>query len=484
MQLAMRLQAMKLDELAEKLYGISGAHLMDNAATALFLDIQNKISKDKTISVFCGRGKNGGDGFLLAAKLKDAGYKVKIVLCFSHEDNIHPLTLSAMEKATQKNIPLTTVSDANESDVIIDAILGTGTTGEISGTYKNAIEKINSGSYVISVDIPSGLNCDNGKISNVCVKANETLTLGVNKIGLNIYPGAEYAGKVTLLDIGIPPECFSHIETNIHLVNGNFAKKLYPKRYPNSHKGTYGKVAVFGGSKGMTGSVLLAGDGVLRAGAGLSYLAVSEDIFSSVEMKALEHIVVSDKDYKKILKDKDAVVIGMGYLSNPKISHIMKVIQQNTTPVVVDAEGLNYIENKERKCPMIITPHPGEFSKLIGINIKEVNENRIYLSQKYAKENNITVVLKGAKTVVASPKGEVRIIESGTDAMATAGAGDVLAGLIGGFLAQGLSPFDAGSFGAYIHGLAGELAQKDLSAYSVKASDILNYIGKAMKENE
>lgn len=484
MRLAMSMQAAKLDELAEKLFNISGETLMDNAATALAESIKNRISADKTFGIFCGRGKNGGDGFLLACKLNDAGYKVKTIVCFGAEDKVNPLTANAMEIASRKSIPLLSLGDFQGADVYVDAILGTGFQGEISGNYKLAIDELNRGKYVVSVDLPSGLNCDNGKISNVCVKANETLTLAVNKIGLVIHPGADYAGKVSVLDIGIPQECYSHIESNIYFADGNFVRNLYPKRYENSHKGTYGKTAVFGGSSGMIGSILMASEAVLRAGAGLSYAVVNDDIFKSVESCVREVIVKHDKDYKKILEEVDSVVIGCGYLSNPKISHIMKLAQQKTAPVVVDAEGLNYISNKERTCPMVVTPHPGEFSKMIGLNTKEINENRIYLSQKYAKENNVVVVLKGARTVIASPKGEVRIIGSGTNAMATAGSGDVLAGLIGGFLAQKLTPLDAATLGAYIHGLAGELAAKDMSVYSVMAGDILNYIGKAMKVNE
>lgn len=484
MRLAMGLQAGKLDELAEKLCGISGSELMNNAAVALAENIKSRIPTDKTFGIFCGKGKNGGDGFLLACRLNDAGYKVKAVACFGGDDSLNPLTENAMEQAQRKSIPVLSLDDFKGADIYVDAILGTGFHGEISGIYKSAVNKINSGKYIISIDAPSGLNCDNGKAAEVCVKADETLTLAINKIGLNIYPGADYAGRITLLDIGIPSECYSRIETNIYLADGSFIKKLYPKRFENSHKGTYGRTAVFGGSSGMTGSVVLASEAVLRAGGGLSYATVSDEIFKSVEGKVTEVVVRRDKDYKKILEEVDSAVIGCGYLSNPKISHIMKLAQQKNMPIVVDAEGLNYIDLKERACSMVVTPHPGEFSKMIGLGTKEINENRIYLSQKYAKENNVVVLLKGARTVVASPKGEVRIIESGTNALATAGSGDVLAGLIGGFSAQGLSVFDAATLGAYIHGRAGELAAYDMSVYAVTASDILKYIGKAMKENE
>ena len=175
----------------------------------------------------------------------------------------------------------------------------------------------------------------------------------------------------------------------------------------------------------------------------------------------------------------DSLVIGPGYLSNPGISHIMKLAQQGRKPVVCDAEGLNYISHQKRTCPMILTPHPGEFAKLVGLSTEEVNQNRIYLSGKYAKENNVIVVLKGARTVIAGPNGEIRINTTGNSGMSTAGSGDVLSGMIGGMLAMGASPFDSAVAGVYLHGLAGDLAAKETSEYALTATKISDYIGKA-----
>ena len=294
-----------------------------------------------------------------------------------------------------------------------------------------------------------------------------------------IYPGKEYAGEVELLPIGLSDGVYAGVDTKMQLIDSEMFRRLLPKRHPNSHKGTFGRVAVFGGSKGMAGSVVMASGAALKTGAGYSYAVVPDEIFSLAEQKLTEVIVKSDKEYKKMYELADALVVGPGYLSNPGISHIMKLAQQGSKPVVVDAEGLNYISHNKRVCPMIITPHPGEFAKLVGLSTEEVNRNRIYLSGKYAKENNVIVVLKGAATVIAAPNGDIRINTTGNSGMATAGSGDVLSGIIGGMLAMGASPFDSAVLGVYLHGLAGDLAVEETSEYGLTATKISDYIGKA-----
>ena len=257
-----------------------------------------------------------------------------------------------------------------------------------------------------------------------------------------------------------------------------------PVRISDSHKGTYGKVAVFGGSMGMAGSVCLAAAAALRAGAGISFAVVPKEILEICQIKLTEVMVKADTFPKEIFDSVDSLVVGPGYLSKNGISHIMDIAQQSSKPMVIDAEGLKYIknikENKNKNC--VITPHPGEFAKLLSVTREEVNENRKYLAKKYAAENGCTVLLKGKNTVIASPNGEIVINPTGGSGLSTAGSGDVLAGIIGGLMAQRMTPFDAAVSGAYIHGLAGDLAEADITAYSVMASDILNYIGKAFKE--
>ncbi|MBO5408046.1 MAG: NAD(P)H-hydrate dehydratase [Clostridia bacterium] len=471
-------QANKLDQLGETLDNLSGEQLMKNAAKALSEAVMRDVDKSNRIAVFCGRGKNGGDGFLLAANLASEGYRVTVIVCFDEFAEIHPLTAQAITYAKHKQVSMISVEDFSGADVCIDALLGTGVKGELSGKYLKAVQ-IMENYRVFSVDVPSGLNCDNGKAVGTCVKAEKTYTLAAHKVGLWIYPGADYAGEIELLPIGLSDASYAAIDSKIQLVDSKLFRRLLPKRHPNSHKGTFGRVATFGGSKGMAGSVVMASTAALRTGAGYSYAVVPDEIFSLAEQKLTEVIVKSDKEYKKMYELADALVVGPGYLSTPGISHIMKLAQQGRKPVVCDAEGLNYISHGKRTCPMILTPHPGEFAGLVGLSAEEVNQNRIYLSGKYAKENNAVVVLKGARTVIASPHGEIFINTTGNCGMATAGSGDVLSGIIGGFLAMGASPVDSAVLGVYLHGLAGDLAAKEISEYALTATKISDYIGKA-----
>lgn len=480
MQLITTTQARALDSLALKELNIEEDTLMNNATNAFTELFAKRYSPENKIAIFCGRGKNGGDGFYIAKKLRNLGYPVTTVPCFEPDSKLNPLTLEAFSSLMSDGASISDISDIKECNVVIDAILGTGSQGDIGGNYLFAIEKINSlKAKKISVDCPSGLNCDNGKIANICVKADETYTMALSKVGMNIHPGVEYCGEVFVLDIGIPKSLYSRLNIKTFLCDNRFAKSLYPKRPQNSHKGIFGKVGVFGGSEGMCGSVVMASEAVLRAGAGMVFTCVNENIFDTVSQKLTEAIIKKEKDYKEVYENTDVCLVGPGYISKTGITHIMKLAQQNEKPLVVDAEGLNYINKKDRRCPLVLTPHPKEFSKMIGLGVEEINNNRIYLSQKYAKENNCVLVLKGAKTVIASPKGEVRINKSGSSSLATAGSGDVLSGLIAGLIAQGLSPFDGATLGVYLHGLAGELGAREMSEYSLKASDILNYIGKA-----
>ena len=380
--------------------------------------------------------------------------------------------------AKHKQVPMIPVEDFQDADICIDALLGTGIKGEISGKYLHAIQAMNQHT-VFSVDVPSGLNCDNGKPFGICVKAKKTYTLAAHKVGLWIYPGRAYAGEVELLPIGLSDICYGALDAKIQLIDSAMIHRLVPKRNPDSHKGTFGRVAVFGGSKGMTGSVVMASTAALYSGAGYSYAVVPDEIFSLAEQKLTEVIVKSDKEYKKMYDLADALVIGPGYLSASGILHIMKLALSGHKPVVVDAEGLPYLHHAKHDCPTVITPHPGEFAKLMGLSVDEVNQNRIYLSGKYAKENNVVVVLKGAATVIASPDGQTFVNATGNSGMATAGSGDVLSGMIGAFLAMGSTPCDAAILGVYFHGLAGELAVMETSEYGLTATKLLEHIGKA-----
>lgn len=488
MYLASSAHIKQLDNIALKEYNIPVCELMENAGRSIFEKIKENFS-EKNFAVFCGKGNNGGDGLVVARLLKEDGCDVKIYLTDEY-DNLSDASKVAYDKLKESGLEFLKITDTIDSDaVIIDALLGISVSGEPRGEIKAAIDKICSlKNKVISVDIPSGLSADSGKAQGSVVKADFTYTLALDKIGLNVYPGADLCGKKEVLDIGIPKEALLNLRFKNHLTDIEMAKSYIVKRKPDGHKGDFGKVGIIGGSVSMCGSVCMAANAALRSGAGLCYVFVPEEIFDTVSIKLTEAIVLKESELPNYLDKLDAIAIGMGYSQNGKIKHIMKMVMQKfTKPVVIDADGINFLAKnqgilKSKKCPAVLTPHPGEFSRLTGLSIDEVNSNRIFLASKFANELGSVVLLKGAATVISSVDGEIRINPTGNSGMATAGSGDVLSGIIAGLLAQGMSTFDSASIGAYVHGLSGDIAADKLSEYSVIAGDLIDNIPYAFKK--
>lgn len=486
MLLATSAQVKQLDQIASAEFSIPEEKLMENAASALAEEIFKDFGRERSFLFLCGRGKNGGDGLLTAKNLLQKGCNVS-VFATDPPEQFNPLTLRAYETAKSAGVPIHSEQIApDKSTVVVDALLGIGITGEPKGSIKETIDKVQEWkNIVISIDIPSGVNADNGRAVGSHIKAKKTYSLAIDKVGLNVYPGAELAGEKIVLDIGIPKEAYTRLNYSYRLISDEMARMLLPKRADFSHKGTFGKVGIVGGSLGMSGSVTLASLAALRAGAGMCYLFVPDDIYEAVCIKLNEVIVRKDSELEKYMGELDAIAIGMGHAQNPKAKHIMKLVMQKfTKPVLVDGDGLNFLAVneamlKKAACPLIFTPHEMEFSRLSKMDLPEVIQNKIYFSMKYAKENCVTTVLKGPKTIVASQSGEVRINTTGNNGMATAGSGDVLSGIIAGLLAQGLSPYDAASLGVYLHGASGDIYVKENSKYSLIAGDLIVCLPKA-----
>ncbi len=486
MLLATSAQVKQLDQIAVSEYSIPEEELMANAADALAEAIFQDYGKEHPYLFLCGRGKNGGDGFLTAKNLLEKGCTVSVVASDLPEQ-LNPLTRKAYETAKEAGISITANPvKPDAAAIVVDALLGIGITGEPRGNIKTIIEAVqNWKNTIISIDIPSGLNADNGKAPGVHIKAKKTYSLAIDKVGLNVYPGAELAGEKVVLDIGIPEEAYKKLSYSYRLINPEMARMLLPQRADYSHKGTFGKVGIVGGSSGMSGSVTLAALAALRSGAGMCYLFVPDEIYETVCIKVNEVIVRKDSELEKYLDQLDAIAVGMGHAQNPKAKHIMKLILQKfTKPVLVDGDGLNFLAAnegmlKKAVCPLVFTPHEMEFSRLLKMDVAEVVQHKIYFSMKYAKENCVTTVLKGPGTIVADPSGDVRINTTGNNGMATAGSGDVLSGIIAGFLAQGLSPYDAASLGVYLHGAGGDICAEETSKFSLVASDLIAYLPKA-----
>ena len=487
MYLASSAHIKQLDNIATENFGIPVSTLMENTGKSIFDKIKENFS-EKNFAVFCGKGNNGGDGLVVARLIKESGWNVKIYLTNSYDD-LSDASKIAFDKLNKNDIEILNVVDKVDEDaVIIDAILGVSVKGSPEGICKTAIDKINMlNNKVISIDIPSGLSADTGKASGSVVNADYTYTLALDKIGLNVYPGITFAGKKEVLDIGIPVEALKCLQFKNSVTDKEMAKSFLMKRKPDGHKGDFGKVGIIGGSLSMCGSVCMAADAALRSGAGMCYVFVPEEIYNIVSIKLTEAIVLKESEIANYLDKLDVIAIGMGYSQNGKIKHIMKmVLQKFEKPVVIDADGINFLANniellKKKKCPAVLTPHPGEFSRLTGLTIDEVNSNRIFLASKYANELNSVVLLKGASTVVSSTEGEIRINSTGNSGMATAGSGDVLSGIIASLLAQGMNLFDSASIGAYIHGLSGDIAKEKYTEYGMKATDLIDNIPYAFK---
>ncbi|MBE7020267.1 MAG: NAD(P)H-hydrate dehydratase [Ruminococcaceae bacterium] len=482
MYLALSSHIKQLDNLAETQFGIPVSVLMDNAGRGIFSALKADFSASD-YAVFCGKGNNGGDGFKLAEYLKKDGKNVAVYLA-CEESQLSGIALDAFNSARECGIEIKSIADpVPEAAIIIDALLGISLSGAPRGMIKEAIDTINSHKNIkVSVDVPSGINVDTGKAPGSVVKADYTYTLQLDKVGLNVYPGIEYAGIKKIIDIGIPMECISCLQFQNHLIDEKYAEVLIPERKRNSHKGSFGRVGIVGGSEGMAGSVCLAAKAALRSGAGLVYVFVPDEIFDIVSVKLTEAIIVREGLLVDYIDKLDAIAVGMGYAQNLKKKHIIKlIIQKFKGNAVFDAGSIGYLSLhnellKNKKCSAVLTPHPGEFSKLIDMSTEEIESNRMFLTTKYAKDFNSVLVLKGAASLVGSPSGELRINSTGNSGMATAGSGDVLSGIISGLLAQGMNNFDAATAGVYIHGLAGDLAAAENTEYCVTAGDIVKYL--------
>ncbi|MCL0049687.1 NAD(P)H-hydrate dehydratase [Peptococcaceae bacterium] len=506
----------KIDRITIDEYGIPGVVLMENAGRKVAEIVCTELGGcvcGKVIAVFVGKGNNGGDGLVAARHLLNRGADVRIFLLANPDEIKGDAAINfAIFKKMSKNIyhvyqqngvNIVKVSLLN-TDLIIDAIYGTGFRGKVNEKVSRIIQLINDSNVpVVSVDIPSGLEADTGRLSNICVKADTTVTFGLPKLGLVIEKGLDVVGKLKVVDISIPKALLNSVDLNKHILDSDMIRSWIPKRKLDAHKGNFGRVLIVAGSKGMTGAALLTAKACLRAGAGLVTLAVPEQIHSIVSAKAPEIMTypllgteegtVSEGALQEILdkvdNDKiDVLAVGPGLsLNDETITLVTGLLKKIKIPLILDADGLNALaENpeilKDSTAPIVITPHPGEMARLLGASTAEVQQKRLDITMRYAKEWGVTLLLKGARTLIASPDGMLYINSTGNPGMATAGSGDVLAGIITGFVAQGLSMHHAAAAGAYLHGMAGDKGSAELGQNALMAGDVLNYLPVCMKE--
>lgn len=499
-----------LDASAAADFGIPSLLLMENAGRAVFeaaLEMMGGVNRKRVI-VVCGPGNNGGDGFVVARHLHNAGAHVTIAY-YGDRAKAKGDALTNIQICEKMNLdicprlPREKLTRAGQgADLIIDALLGTGIKGEIREPYAGVISAINEGSPtpILAVDIPSGIDADIGAVLGEAVRADTTVTFALSKIGLVTYPGALHVGRLRVADISIPDEAIERKGIDVWLPDAASVAHLFERR-PDANKGDFGHVAIIAGSVGMTGAAALAAEGALRIGTGLVTLAVPESLNDILEVKLTEAmtICVPECDARAfgvgslgkvlgIIEKRDAVVIGPGLGRNDEtVSFTLELITRLNRPAVVDADALYALSTdlgvlKECESPVVITPHPGEMARLIGTTTAEVQSNRLETARAFARDHGVIVVLKGAATLVATPEGKAAINTTGGPGMASGGTGDVLSGMIGGLLASGRQPVDAACAAVYLHGRAGELAAVTLGEEAMLASDLAASIGEAICE--
>ncbi|MDT7042301.1 NAD(P)H-hydrate dehydratase [Candidatus Nitronereus thalassa] len=492
--------------------GVPGTILMERAGTGVVEALETTFGslRDKTFTIFCGKGNNGGDGFVVARLLRRKRAKVHVCLLANPRDlkGDAKTMYQRFAKLTGTSRPLTNPTEekmrqlCNRSDFLIDALLGTGITSPIQGQYQTAVDVMNASEHpTIAVDIPSGIHTDTGAILGSAVQACLTVTFGCPKLGLYLGSAVDNVGIIHCVDIGIPPEYITNLNVSATLMTVSSIKEVLPVRKPSSHKGTFGHVGIIAGSPGKTGAAALSALGALRVGTGLVTVATPQSANSGLEAKTLEAMTIpmpetpehtlaraSMPALQEFAHIRDAIGIGPGLTTQSEtVQLIRELLPEIDRPCVIDADALNALAGQPQalqacRSTPVLTPHPGEMARLMGhTNTLDINANRLMVSQNFSQTHACVLVLKGARTIVAGPDGQAAICPTGNPGMATAGMGDVLTGMISGFLAQGLTPWQAARAGVFLHGLAGDLAAKKLGEAGLIARDLLDQIPQAIQ---
>jgi NAD(P)H-hydrate epimerase len=493
----------EIDKTAVEQYGLPGVVLMENAGAAVAREMEEILGtlSNKKVCIFCGKGNNGGDGFVIARYLFNTGAKVKVFLLYPkvsiqgdalvHYTILEKMNVDVMEVAGERGLDKVKLA-TTFSDCLVDAMLGTGFNGELTGSIAQIAEMINkSGRPVFAVDIPTGVDADTGQIADGAVKADYTVTLALVKQGLLLYPGAANAGEILIDDIGIPKSLLESDDIKQNRLSAGRVKAMLLQRRPDAYKGNNGRVAVLAGSRGLTGAAALTSQAALKAGAGLVALGIGESLHGIMEVKLTEVMtrplpevlpgVIGQEalqEIEEMMFAADVIALGPGLGRHEEtqavVRHIIGIAER---PLVIDADGLNALVGHtgllaKAKALPVLTPHAGEMARMVGLSVSEVNEDRVYFARQTAMEWQSIVVFKGAPTIVAFPDGEIYFNATGNEGMATGGTGDVLTGVIAGLIAQGMSSHSAALAGVYIHGLAGDIAAQT-GVIGMTANDVL-----------
>jgi hydroxyethylthiazole kinase-like uncharacterized protein yjeF len=485
--------------------GKLGIDLMEAAGCGVTQVLENLLGgfQNRRIVILCGKGNNGGDGFVVARHAAQATIQVFLAA--------PPTDVQGDARINLDRLPPGIVSPADDieavkkalanADAVVDALLGTGIRGPARGIYPDLINALASAKCpIIAVDVPSGLNADTGQIEGPCAAATCTVTFALPRIGHFFYPGRTYCGRLHLFDIGIPDSAIQGENHNTYLIDNRHCVSLLPHRAPDAHKGDCGRVCILAGSVGLTGAAALTAKAALRGGAGLVTLGVPQSLNDILEAKVTEVMTLPLPEVKKarclslrarseiqrLFQNAQCVALGPGLGTHREtVELIRRLLHDLSCPAVIDADALNALAGdieilQSCPVPLVLTPHLGEFARLTKSNIVDIRKNPIAAAQKFASKMGVTVILKGAPTVVATPKGEAHINPTGNAGMATGGSGDVLTGLLAALIGQNLNVSDAARLAVYLHGLAGDIASKTTGQLGLIASDIIENLAGAM----
>lgn len=489
-------------------YGISGELLMERAGVSVVEHCLRLFQNNRHFLILCGPGNNGGDGLVVARELKNRGLRVSTLL-LADSSKLKGDALINYKRALKYGVDIRDIKDLSElppfvndhDTVIVDALFGTGLVRPLEGLYAHTVDFINQLAVpVISIDMPSGVCSDTGRVMGTAVKAHYTFTFGCPKYGHFIHPGAEHTGRLLVSDIGFPKQLIDKTAKGC-LIDHQLVSPLVPQRPVNSSKRDYGHVLLIAGSIGKTGAALLTARAAMRTGCGLLTLAMPESALRSVLPAIVEEMtfpIAEDQDGRLSLraleqlsdfikKRATAIAIGPGIgMSEEIIEFLRRLIALSKVPLVIDADGLNALSRlhpsetlEASGCQVVVTPHEGEMCRLVGVN---KIEDRLKIAREFAQDTKAVTVLKGSPTLIANSQGELYINTKGNPGMATGGSGDVLTGIIVSLLAQGLDTLQASLLGVYLHSLAGDRALRHKGMHSLIASDIIDSLPQAFLE--
>ena len=499
----------KLEALANET-GISYLQLMENAGSYCARIIRKTFenTNKRNALVVCGKGKNGGDGFVIARKLFENGYKVNVVMAMGLPTDGESSEMLSRIRAMGINIAYfneTTDKYFEDAQIIIDCIFGVGFRGEPDATITSLINKINNSSAtVVSIDVPSGLEGDSNKAPNNSITADMTIAVLVMKPVHVLKPSMEKCGKVVVAPLGIPEKCYSQVNTTLFTMSVDELKPFFKKRETDSHKGTFGTVLVIGGSYEMPNAVYFASQGAVNSGAGLVKVAFPSVAYNAIAPKTYEQILIPLESNKKgrisqnatkrleaELKKCSCVLLGCGMGNDEDTKAVAEFVIKNAeVPIILDADGINCLKDNidiidSAKNPVILTPHPKEMSRIAGVTVDEIQENRGAVVSSFTKAHKSILVLKGASTLVGSTDyDDIYVNSTGNPGMATGGSGDVLAGIIASFVAQGVDPFTSAVAGVNIHGMTGDKVTEKYSMMGNTPTLMLNELPLILKKFE